>query len=592
MDELSSNEQLNTDPVIPGIDDLVLLGRGGMSAVYRARDKVLDRSVAIKIINFAGDDSSRLLERFSAEVKILAAMKHPNIVGVQRYGVTNAGNPFLVMDYVDGITLRNYLNEKGTLPARDMRVIFTQVLSALAEAHERGIVHRDIKPENIMISILTSSPEATSGASSNDSAFLHVTLLDFGVAKAFASQNVGLTKTGDVIGTPKYMSPEQCIGKTLDHRADLYAVAAVMFESIYAKVPFEFEAVSETLYHKLNDTPESLFSKGLPATTSHAFKSFFVRALSTRPESRFQNAKEMSTAISALPDKVFDKVLQANAKGLIIVCLASVLVIGFFIANVPKASNRKATQTLPQLSEREVNLAIAKSRTLRDLNRKDQALRQLKDAYRLLGKDQSNKTKLLRGSLLAEMMPMQDGVDAVDTCNALIPILDKFNPSDSQRVTVRSYLANQYHVLGRQPEAVKSMEECAQLIQTDVPMKPIYLWRAQMFLVLWYREVGALAKSISLRNQLWETLDGVSSAEDPGERARIMIELLISWVNSGESGVARQKMNASAEYLMNLIQADENAPVRSALLKNAEELCSELQLPGVSKKFHEAQSKG
>ncbi|MBX9723848.1 MAG: serine/threonine protein kinase [Candidatus Obscuribacterales bacterium] len=592
MDELKPGEPSSTQPDIAGVDNLVFLGRGGMSTVYKAHDKVLDRAVAIKVLNCEKEDSSELFERFSVEVKILASLKHPNIVGVQRYGVNSADSPYLIMDYVEGMTLRDFVAKNGNLSANDFCAIFSQVLSALAEAQQKGIVHRDMKPENIMISIV-SSKSAVGGAEPPSScSLIHVTLLDFGVAKILVGKNVDLTKTGVTIGTPKYMSPEQLTGKPVDHRSDLYAVAAVMYETVFGKAPFESDVVSEAIYRKLNEAPETLFAKVHSPRISAQFKAFLLKALATMPESRFQSANEMQDALNALPAGFLASPRQNNsiAKSLIFlistVLLLLIPVYVYFSNTVKHSAQIKS----PALSERQVRTIIDQCQKLRAEKRGAEALRQLKRAYSLLGTDQSNRTLLLRSNLLLELVPLQQGLDAIDTCNELLPILDKLKPSDSTRVSVRAQLAQQYHGVGRQREAVKTMETCEQLIMSVVPMKPVYLWRARTVLVVWYLELGEVAKSKAKRQQLWTQMESIRSFEDPGERAELMLELIKSWVSSGELDVARQKMKSSAPALIELILADQRLSSRGDLLKRAEELCSGMQLPGVAKKFHDAQS--
>jgi serine/threonine-protein kinase len=200
------------------------IARGGMAEVVLARDQLLDRPVAVKILfpEFATD--AAFVERFRREAQAAAGLNHPNIVGVYDWG-REANTYFIVMEYVDGRSLADVLRAEGTLHPDRAADIATDVAAALGFAHRNGVVHRDVKPGNVLIS----------------SAGL-VKVTDFGIARAIShNAEEALTQTGSVMGTATYFSPEQAQGKSVDPRSDLYSLGIVMYEMVCGKAPFTAE---------------------------------------------------------------------------------------------------------------------------------------------------------------------------------------------------------------------------------------------------------------------------------------------------------------------------------------------------------------
>jgi serine/threonine protein kinase len=200
-------------------DILEELGRGGMAVVFRARERALERDVAIKVLPRALTFDAALVERFQREARIAAALEHPNIVPIHRVG--RAGDTiFFVMKHVKGGSLADRLHDRHHLPAEEIHRILVEVGSALAYAAERGVVHRDIKPENILF---------------DESGRALVT--DFGIARS--ADATAMTRAGTSVGTPRYMSPEQARGKSVDGRSDIYSLGVVAYESLTGRAPFE-----------------------------------------------------------------------------------------------------------------------------------------------------------------------------------------------------------------------------------------------------------------------------------------------------------------------------------------------------------------
>jgi serine/threonine protein kinase len=196
-----------------------LLGRGGMGSVYKARERTLDRHVALKIVPEYRSQDAPFIERFRREARIAARLRHPRIVSVHEVG-TMGPFPYFSMDYIEGSTLRSVVNRRHSLSQEDAFSIVMEICRAVAHAHGKGIIHRDLKPENVMID--------TEG---------DVFVMDFGLARA--SEEPGLTQSGMIMGTPFYMSPEQLSGQKLDERSDIYAIGLILYfcltgEDLYA----------------------------------------------------------------------------------------------------------------------------------------------------------------------------------------------------------------------------------------------------------------------------------------------------------------------------------------------------------------------
>jgi serine/threonine protein kinase/Tol biopolymer transport system component len=269
---------------------LRLVGSGGMGEVYRARDWRLGREVAIKVLPaFLSHDPERL-RRFEQEARAAAALNHPNILAVFHMG-TYEGAPYLVSELLEGGTLREVL-ARGSLPTRKAIDYGVQVARGLAAAHEKGIVHRDLKPENLFIT--------------RDG---RLKILDFGLAKLTQRQStddsnaptltIG-TEPGIVMGTVGYMSPEQVSGKRADHRADIFAFGAILYEMLTGKHAFKKPTSAETMTAILNEDPPSISQ--LARSTPPALQRIVQRCLEKNQDQRFQSASDLGFALEALSD--------------------------------------------------------------------------------------------------------------------------------------------------------------------------------------------------------------------------------------------------------------------------------------------------
>ena len=255
------------------------LGQGSMGSVYRAHDPVLDRTVAVKTIRLDtkhfGEVMDELVSRFQHEARSAGRLKHPNIVTVYDYG-EHQGVYFLVMEFVAGQTLAQRIAADGALPEREAALVTQQMCMALDAAHRAGVVHRDIKPGNMMI-------DAQTGL---------VKVMDFGIAKLEAGD---LTRTGTVMGTPSYMSPEQVMGRDIDGRSDLFSLGAVFFELLTGHKAFSGENIATITYKIVNEEPQG-FGK-VPEQFGDGFAYALGTALAKDPTERFQTASEFRAVL-------------------------------------------------------------------------------------------------------------------------------------------------------------------------------------------------------------------------------------------------------------------------------------------------------
>jgi serine/threonine-protein kinase len=259
-----------------------LLGQGGMASVHLAHDTVLGRPVAIKTLHTELGREASFRERFRREAQAVARLQHTNIVTVYDSGeeVTPDGAtvPYIVMEYVEGQSLRDVLNqsiaEHGAMPAEQALKITAAVLAALDVSHDQGLVHRDIKPGNVMVN--------TKGV---------VKVMDFGIARAMQSGVSSMTQTGMVVGTPQYLSPEQALGKSVDARSDLYSVGCMLFELLTGQLPFDGDSPFSIAYKHVQEEPPTTSS--LNRAVTPAVDALVSRALRKDPAHRFPTAEAM-----------------------------------------------------------------------------------------------------------------------------------------------------------------------------------------------------------------------------------------------------------------------------------------------------------
>jgi serine/threonine-protein kinase len=260
-----------------------VIGRGGMGVVYSGLQPVIEKRVAIKVLNAELSSDPALVRRFLDEARAVNRIRHPNIVDIFSFGQLADSRQYFVMEYLEGHTLADRL-QSGDLPGKDLPLLLGQICDALDAAHSAHIVHRDLKPENIWI------VEPRRGRP-------FAKLLDFGIAKLLATGEQSTTQAGVLMGTPQYMSPEQCYGRAVDHRTDIYALGVILYQLYTGHPPFRGEFFAEILTKQLTEVPErpsALVS--LPA----ALDELIMGCLAKEPAERPQSARELGEALAQI----------------------------------------------------------------------------------------------------------------------------------------------------------------------------------------------------------------------------------------------------------------------------------------------------
>jgi eukaryotic-like serine/threonine-protein kinase len=264
--------------VIAGRYELVeLIGRGGMSSVWRSHDRLLDRTVAIKVLHEQYTTDEEYVERFRREARSVAQLSHPNIVTVIDRG-EEGGRQYIVFEYVEGENLKQLIRRSGPLPVRDAVLLGLQMARALGFAHDRGLIHRDVKPQNVLLN-------------ENEQA----KMTDFGIARSVDVD--GVTITGTVLGTSEYIAPEQARGQRVDALTDVYSLGVVLYELLTGDVPFQGENFVAIALRHVNEPVPSVLDRrpDVPPRLAMAIE----RAMAKRPEDRFASMDELVAELEA-----------------------------------------------------------------------------------------------------------------------------------------------------------------------------------------------------------------------------------------------------------------------------------------------------
>ncbi len=280
-----------------------VLGEGGMGVVYLARHKVIDKKVAIKVLRADMAREKEITDRFLQEAKAASSIGNPHIIDISDFGHLPNGSTYFVMEWLDGKPLSKALEETKPLPVARLANVAQQIAEALASAHQRGIVHRDLKPDNIFLIKRGSEPD-------------FVKILDFGIAKVSTGTSK-LTRAGSVFGTPHYMSPEQAAGVAVDSRTDVYALGVILYEMASGRVPFDADNFMGILTQHMYKAPVPIRALVPAEDVPPGLEAIILKALSKKPEQRYQTMDELSLDIEKLvrggiPDAVPDMISRSG----------------------------------------------------------------------------------------------------------------------------------------------------------------------------------------------------------------------------------------------------------------------------------------
>lgn len=259
------------------------IGRGGMGSVYKVRDRNLDRIMAFKLLDRTLAEDQVALKRFEQEAAAASQLDHDNLVAVYGHGRTRDGTPYLVMDYLEGKNLSEVLKEEGTMEPGRALSIFQQIAEALRHAHEQNVIHRDIKPTNIILTRTDSGAEIAR-------------IVDFGIAKVMPAANRethDLTETGEVFGSPHYMSPEQCLGFMLDQRSDIYSLGCLMYEALTGDSPFAGANPIQVVVKHINEDPVKFPSSITTGSIAKKLERVVLHCLEKDKNNRYQSASDL-----------------------------------------------------------------------------------------------------------------------------------------------------------------------------------------------------------------------------------------------------------------------------------------------------------
>lgn len=370
-----------------------ILGSGGYGVVAKAYDRLMARTVAIKFLTrLDGNDKSQL-KRFQTEGTALARLQHPNIVSVLQMGLCKNELPFIVYEYLNGITLAEYLSEHKTLSPQLLSCVFAQILAGISHAHKMGVIHGDIAPGNIMLLDYSVTP--------TESESFKVKILDFGLARItestiqhqIASTATNTTKT--LRGNPFYMSPEQCRGEPADERSDYYSMACVFYQCLTGHPPFAGDSPLHVLYKHLNEQPQ--LARDLPDSLKKLFEQSLAKSRSNRPESTTQFRLLIQRAVEDLRKKDFARSLLPGKQILILLALCVLSSLSMILVKnlwqttkntdntyseetAPEPRAQQAIQMSPELRLKRILL----ERTKMELDTREDQLRILEEITNLI----------------------------------------------------------------------------------------------------------------------------------------------------------------------------------------------------------------
>ncbi|HEY1587199.1 MAG TPA: protein kinase, partial [Polyangia bacterium] len=322
-----------------------LIGEGGMGQVYEAQHVNINKRFALKLLRPEIVSNGEAVARFRQEAWSASSIGHENIIEIEDFATLPSGAVYLAMEFLDGQALADRMRQEPALTFGEALDIMLQVSSGLAAAHDKGIVHRDMKPENIFLAQKYGRPL--------------VKILDFGIAKVSGAEgNRSLTRTGTIFGTPHYMSPEQALGKTLDHRADVYSVGVIMYELFTGKVPFEAESFMGILTKHITTQPMPPRQLAPERQIPVEIEAVILRALAKEAEDRHQSMAELSAELATIASELAPEVLMPRPSSQAVAQIGKPLSTAMPSRTatprptpMPKPASASASQPLPPADE-------------------------------------------------------------------------------------------------------------------------------------------------------------------------------------------------------------------------------------------------
>jgi serine/threonine protein kinase len=270
------------------------VGHGGMSIVYKARHELMDRIVAIKMLQAALVNDQTSIKRFQQEAQAASCLTHPNVIAVHDYGLAPSGQPYLVMDFLQGESLADVIKKDNHVEAVRAANIFIQACDALEHAHQKGVLHRDLKSGNIMLTEFEGHEDV-------------VKVVDFGIAKLMPNsgkQIQNLTQTGEIFGSPIYMSPEQCLGQPLDSRSDIYSMGTMLYEALTGLPPLMGDTIIDTMQMHVSTKPQPFNVVRPDLRIPPELERICFRAVEKKQDDRFPSMAIFREALEKAQEKI------------------------------------------------------------------------------------------------------------------------------------------------------------------------------------------------------------------------------------------------------------------------------------------------
>lgn len=407
------------------IELLELLGSGGSGSVYRARHKLMERICAVKILHASKSGlNAEASLRFQREARLVSSLTHDRIVSVFAFGLTDAGLPYMVMELVAGRTLSAIISEHGPLPLPQAVTIFQQICQALDFAHASGIIHRDLKPGNVMVLDTPAAGETVS-----------IKVLDFGIAKALDPDpsilDQDLTPTGHLIGSPAYMSPEQCCGQELDARSDIYSCGCLMYECLSGKPLFSGATPLAVLYKQVHDRATDTISLPGGHQVPPVLANIVHKALAKDPGDRFQSASSLQEALSeaaaskdlATPLRRSSRQLGSIKAALVLAAATAAVATGYLCYQAAQVPGKHATAP----GHDTVHALILQADDWQERGSSSKALAALKRAREQLVATNQERSLTMVNVLVdmakhyANLRNVPEGIACIDAAEKLLP---------------------------------------------------------------------------------------------------------------------------------------------------------------------------